>query len=1000
LVLCIYRKEFLSNLYFANSFIKPEVILKYQFQVIIFIYLTICSFTQIVWSQAGSTYIKKVTGTEGLNSQSIFDLYVSNEGLLYLGTDKGLVSYNGVFFSNYAFKDNLALSLNRIQEDSKGTIWCKNFSNQVFYMENDTLKPDYRVEKYLNDNNENLIDFAIVNDQFYFLTEQNLYTTSQNGELKTLFNATKLNTNVFYTMHVTNNVLFLAGDSKIFEIKNQNIQTIYSSVNGQKELLYANNQLFYILKGQQNQLISASNGSFNNNLIPENTYYNSLSATSSGIWLNTTNGLYKMDSQQLQMKEQLLPNQRVSDVVEDHEGGSWISTLDDGLYYIPSASMYKLQTQQTNKAPANFISLAKSADGHLFAGTSNGHIIEYDTNMTPVFNYKGSSSLEIEYIFLDDNRIFSSIGVFRRNKANPVIDAYFGKGLAEDDFGNFVFANYNLAGLIPQSLNGKPNVIAPLSTTSQLSYYVNDFQIYSFRNKRSRVANFNSTYQCYYIGYSDALIKIGIDGTITEITTKNKKPIIAIDFLEDHDGALWVASSQQGLIKVVDNEVVLQINERNGLTNNKCKKIKADNNGIWILNEGGFDYLNLKTKQLANYGNQLGLSDISINDFAINDTYVWFATNEGIVYFNTSILNQSIKPVFSLSATNQNQLPINQDTALSYQDNQVIFQFNTIYYKGLSNYQYEYKLLPLQDEWQTQNAKQTQLNFLALKPNNYQLQVRIKTGTNYTDIKTFSFKINKPFWSQTWFNLLVLITLVLLLYTVYRWAVLKTKKQQRIREMLAISQLTALRSQMNPHFMFNVLNAVQGLIYSNQKSKANEYLGTFSTLMRKTLDVSDKRDITIAQEVETIELYVSLEQARFEENNFTYKIILPDEDLNQFIIPSLIIQPFVENAIKHGLMHKRGQKNLQIEVLKENEYYWEFIIEDNGVGRKASAHINEKIKNKPQSFATNAIDNRIFLINKLIEHPIKINIEDLSNTLHQSTGTRVTIHIPVRRLTN
>lgn len=993
-------KYFLSNSYFAKYFLNSKAILKYNLQVFLCIYLTFCVASQIVWSQAGSTYIKKVTGTEGLNSQSIFDLFVNKQGLLYLGTDKGLVSYNGVFFSNYAFKDNLALSLNRIQEDSKGTIWCKNFSNQVFYMENDTLKPDYRVEKYLNDNNENLIDFAIVKEVFYFLTEQNVYTISQNGDLKALFNANKLNANVFYTMYVANDVLFLAGDSKIFEIKNLNIQTFYNSVNGQKELLYVNNQLFYILKGQQNQLISVNNGSYNKNLIPENTYYNSLSKTSSGVWLNTTNGLYRVDTRQLKMKEQLLSNQRISDVVEDHEGGSWISTLDDGLYYIPSASMYKLQSQQKYNAPANFISLAKSADGHLFAGTSNGNIIEYNRNMTPAFNYKGSSSLEIEYIYLHDDNIFSSIGVFHRTRTKPVIDAYFGKGLAKDDFGNYVFANYNLAGLIPQSLKGKPNVIAPLNKTSNFSNYVNDFQIYSFRNKRSRVANFSSTYQCYYIGYSDALIRIGVDGTITEITTKSKNPIIAIDFFEDCDGALWVASAQQGLLKVVDNVVVLQLNERNGLTNNKCKKIKGDTQGIWILNEGGFDYLNLKTKQLVNYGNQLGLSDISINDFAINDTYVWFATNEGIVYFDTSVLSQNIEPVFSMSATNSKQLPINQNAVLSYKDNQIIFQFNTIYYKGLSNYQYEYKLLPHQHEWQSQNAKQTQLNFLALKPNSYQLQARIKTGNTYTDIKTFNFKINKPFWSQTWFNLLVVITIGLLLYSVYRWAVLKTKKQQRIREMLAISQLTALRSQMNPHFMFNVLNAVQGLIYSNQKSKANEYLGTFSTLMRKTLDVSDKRDITIAQEVETIELYVSLEQARFEENDFNYKIILPDEDLNQFIIPSLIIQPFVENAIKHGLMHKRGPKNLKIEVLKENEHYWEFIIEDNGVGRKASAHINEKIKNKPQSFATNAIDNRIYLINKLIEHPIKINIEDLSNTLNQSTGTRVTIHISVRSLAN
>jgi ligand-binding sensor domain-containing protein len=957
----------------------------------------LCNFSQTLWSQANRTYIKKVTRTEDVRSLSIFDLYISKKGQLYLGTDKGLVSYNGVFFKNFAFKDNLALSLNRVQEDSNGTIWCKNFSNQVFYLENDTLKPNYKVEKYLNLNNENLIDFAIVKEDFYFLTEQNLYTKSENGELKGLFNASKLDTRVFHSMYVNGADLYLAGDSKIFKITNNTIQEYYQVVDGQKELRLVNNNLFYLLKGQQNQLISLQEGNYKKNLIPENTYFNNLSETTDAFWLNTTNGIYKININKREMNERLLPNQRVTDVVEDKEGGSWISTLDDGLYYMPSAFMFKLNNNQNSTLYNNFISLTKSTDHHLFAGTSNGKIIEYNENMQPIFIYEGSSSLEIEYLYLHDNNIFSSVGVFKRRQEQPIIDAYFGKGLDVDDFGNFVFANYNLAGLIPQSLKGKPNVVAPLSQNSGLSYYVNDLQIFNLRNKRSRVATFNSAYQCYYIGYSDALIRTGIDGSNREITTKNNKPIIAIDFLEDAEGALWVASAQQGLLKTEDNEVVLQFNNRNGLTSNKCKKLAYDNNGIWILNEGGFDYLNLKSKQITNYGNQLGLSDISINDFAVNAQYIWFATNEGIIYFNKRILNQNITPFFSVSATNSNHLPILQNTALGYDDNQVIFNFNTIYYKGLSNYEYQYKLLPIQNEWQTQNAKQTQLNFLSLKPNNYQLQVRIKTGTVVTDITTFNFKINKPFWNTTWFNILVLVTLILLLYAVYRWAVLKTKKQQHIREMLAISQLTALRTQMNPHFMFNVLNAVQGLIYSNQKSKANEYLGTFSTLMRKILDVSDKRDITIAQEVETIDLYVSLEKARFEDNDFNYNIILPDEDLNQFIIPSLIIQPFVENAIKHGLMHKHGHKNLEIEVRKENEHYWEFIIEDNGIGRKASGHINEKIKNKHQSFATNAIKNRIYLINKLVEHPIKIHIEDLSNDLNENSGTRITLHIPVRK---
>ena len=153
---------------------------------------------------------------------------------------------------------------------------------------------------------------------------------------------------------------------------------------------------------------------------------------------------------------------------------------------------------------------------------------------------------------------------------------------------------------------------------------------------------------------------------------------------------------------------------------------------------------------------------------------------------------------------------------------------------------------------------------------------------------------------QYWFLSIVIFGLLSLLYFVYRWAEIKTRKSEELKEQLALSQLIALRSQMNPHFIFNVLNAVQGLIYSNQKSKASDYLGKFSDLMRSILDTSDKKEVTIEKEFETIDLYISLEKARFEDD-FEYKITIPEGvDLSQHSIPSMVIQPFVESASRAG----------------------------------------------------------------------------------------------------
>jgi LytS/YehU family sensor histidine kinase len=244
------------------------------------------------------------------------------------------------------------------------------------------------------------------------------------------------------------------------------------------------------------------------------------------------------------------------------------------------------------------------------------------------------------------------------------------------------------------------------------------------------------------------------------------------------------------------------------------------------------------------------------------------------------------------------------------------------------------------------------------------------------------------FWhvSQDWFT------------SFSQWRIESIRKRQKIREHLALSQITALRTQMNPHFMFNILNAFQGLIYSNQKTKANEFLGVFSDLMRKTLDISDKREISIQEELEAIELYISLEKARFPEDEFEYTLDTKEtEDLDKYAIPSLILQPFIENAIKHGLLHKQGLKKLHLKISKENDQYWRFEIEDNGIGRQQSYVLNKTLK-KHNSFATKAIDSRISLINKLNKTPIHIDVHDLKNEEKLVLGTRVILKLPIKLL--
>ncbi|MEQ1625723.1 MAG: histidine kinase, partial [Sediminibacterium sp.] len=209
------------------------------------------------------------------------------------------------------------------------------------------------------------------------------------------------------------------------------------------------------------------------------------------------------------------------------------------------------------------------------------------------------------------------------------------------------------------------------------------------------------------------------------------------------------------------------------------------------------------------------------------------------------------------------------------------------------------------------------------------------------------------------------------------------------------SQLSALKAQMNPHFMFNALNSIQEIILMNNKREANMYLGKFADLMRITLDQSNKNAISLDDELKSLLLYLELEALRFE-THFQYKIDVDDNVFAPDIqIPAMLIQPYVENAIKHGLLHKQGEKQLLIQFRLENEETLLCMITDNGIGRKRSAEINQLRARKHTSFATGATLKRLELLNYGNEQRITVNFEDLKDERGQDSGTKVLLFIPI-----
>jgi LytS/YehU family sensor histidine kinase len=207
------------------------------------------------------------------------------------------------------------------------------------------------------------------------------------------------------------------------------------------------------------------------------------------------------------------------------------------------------------------------------------------------------------------------------------------------------------------------------------------------------------------------------------------------------------------------------------------------------------------------------------------------------------------------------------------------------------------------------------------------------------------------------------------------------------------SLLKTIVTQMNPHFIFNAMNTIQSFVYKNDKRSVSNYMGKFSELIRKILDTSNISSISLKEEIDILELYLDLEKARFESDFSVDLIIEPELDLENIQIPPMFIQPCIENAIKHGLFHKKGMRHLKIIIAYDDaqKEYIRIEIDDDGIGRTRSREINKTLYANHKSFAGSAMESRVDLINQTIDKKISLFVIDKED----QAGTTVIIRLPI-----
>ncbi len=436
----------------------------------------------------------------------------------------------------------------------------------------------------------------------------------------------------------------------------------------------------------------------------------------------------------------------------------------------------------------------------------------------------------------------------------------------------------------------------------------------------------------------------------------------------------------------------------NGLPSNEIRSITlGSKNRIWVTTSKGICYFDSRFQRFQTitlhpkvaYGNFTGAT------IQLQDGRIATGTNAGLFIFHPdSLLKTKTTPTVHITEINIDNQKFGTDNRektklnIPWDNRTVSFQFASINHIYDENLTYEYRLTGFNSRWKTAIGDNRIATYTNLKPGHYTFEVRLKSNER-TRITKFDFWIETPFWKKWWFILLSLIILISPLFVVIYLQMSKVNQQKialRLEQQL-------LRSQMNPHFIFNSLGSIQNYILNHNPIEASVYLAKFSELMRQILTNSGTEKVSLETEISTLSNYLKLQELRFE-NKFRYHLYIdPELNTKNVIVPPMLAQPFIENSIEHGFKNSEYQGFIEVKILKQ-DHQLHYSITDNGIG------INNSLKSKQahtrhKSLAIEITKKRLESFTKLTKKTHKIDIRDLSETTENTTGTQVIIALPL-----
>ncbi|MBZ0200211.1 MAG: histidine kinase [Ignavibacteriaceae bacterium] len=981
--------------------------------------LALISFLQFasLYSQTPSYY--HYTSSDGLASSTVYDIIQDQNGFMWFATANGLSKFDGNQFTTFRINDGLnSNSIIAMAEGKNGELYFGNYEKGI-----NVLK-DGKIQNYFSEikGNRLTISFLMIpRDENY---KQTIYAHGIYGGINAISESetigfTKIHLDpsrgaVYKLTQLTNGKTIAATSDGLYDFENEKLikldiaglpnSDFYSFCEGDEgSYLAGAKSIIYHIKNDK--VIKRYDVKEYGDVGISHIFFDS----NKNIWFSIMNkGFYfipKGSDKIINIGSKMgLQNSLVNKYFEDNEGNIWISTFGKGVYCLNNLYL-KSYNENDGLSNNTIYSIVKENSGKIIIGTFNGINI------------------------LED-------GKFRRIKKN------IGKPLTEYIYGIKNFDNTIYVGV--SLVNQKVTKV----TSEGINFYMVDRQ--SFAKTKDGLYLFGTGQDYIIVNRRLNFTDEGIHLFYTFRDSSNQNRIN--DIFEDSQKNVWIATANglcklSGLSYTADKvKGEKSFFPDDPVLNSRINSVTQDNqNNVWFAGVNGIARYNLDSDSVTTYTNLLG-HDLSASNFITFDKKgrLWLANMKGLFLIDgntiklltgkTGLPSSEVLSLFFDESENLLYVGTSNGLSFLYVDlfdsynydspelkilniragdsvytnyNNLVFKpdqhdvyvnFKALNFSSPGSVQYRYKL---DTEWII--TEYDALNFISLKSGNYNLQIMAKAqNTEWSKPYSITFSILPRFVETAWYDVLIILSFgfVSLLLFAWRWNINNKKRQAELELTERINELKhqALSAMMNPHFIFNSLNSVQYLINCQRNEEANDYIAMMAKLIRKNLDTAGSGFILLSDEIKRLKLYLDLEKLRFQEK-FAYEIITGnDVDTNLIMIPNMIIQPFAENSLWHGIINSGSAGNLSVSFTFEDVEIDSIIsrsliikIKDNGIGlaaarnNKKEDHISKGIK---------IVEERLKLLSAKMQLPQPIMFEDLSVRSDESHGTEIIISLP------